>query len=570
MKQPYMSGSKRKKSRLRSFILLLIVLAAIAYLVMTRLPNNNHITPFYANLDKPVFYQGEAYEGGSALGAKGAMKLPLGLVSEWIDPAVIGEASTNSVILTTEQAVVRLQTDKASASRNLKEIPLASPMIRQGKEFYVPVSILKDLYGIEVREDAETGAVSLFKPGEKVRWGTFRGKEGGELRSGSSVRSPITGSLADGEHLMIWGEQNGWYKVQLPGGRAGYVKTSLVTEEKGEEIPSFQPPAAKPRWKPEGKLNMTWEHVVTATPKTASIPEMPGLNVVSPTWFHLADEKGSIKNQADPAYIKWAHSRNYQIWALFDNSFEPNMTGKALGSYETRLNMISQLLSFTKQYNLQGINIDFENMNKSDGPHLVQFVREMAPLLHEQGLVLSIDVTAKSGSDAWSRVYNRPALAAAVDYMMLMAYDEHWASSPKSGSVASLPWVERSLKQILDEDKVPPSKLVLGIPFYTRIWTEEQKDEGIKVSSKAVFMEKPRKIIQEKGLTPQFREDTGQNYVEYKEDGKLNRIWLEDETSVKARLEIVSKYKLAGVASWRRGFEEPAIWQVIADALQSK
>ncbi|MFE4574055.1 glycosyl hydrolase family 18 protein [Paenibacillus chitinolyticus] len=567
MKQPYMHGSKRKKSRFRSFILLLIVLAAIAYLVMNRLPNNNHITPFYGKLDKPVFYQGEAYES-SALGSQEAMKLPLGLITKWIDPAVRSEASGNSVILTTEQAVVRLQADKASASRNLKEIPLVSPMTKQGKEFYVPVSVLKELYGIQVREDAVTGAVSLFNPGEKIRWGTFRGKEGGELRSGSSIRDPITGSLLDGERVMIWGEQNGWYKVQQTGGRAGFVKASHVTGEKGEEIPEFQPPAAKPRWKPQGKLNMTWEHVVTATPKTASIPEMPGLNVVSPTWFHLADEKGTIKNQADSDYIKWAHGRNYQIWALFDNSFEPKMTGKALESYETRLNMINQLLSFTKQYNLQGINIDFENMNKSDGPNLVQFVREMAPLLHERGLILSIDVTAKSGSDAWSRVYDRPALSAAVDYMMLMAYDEHWASSPKSGSVASLPWVERSLKQILDEDKVPPSKLVLGIPFYTRIWTEEQKDDGTKVSSKAVFMEKPRKIIQEKGLTPEFHEDTGQNYVEYKEDEKLNRIWLEDETSVKARLEIVNKYKLAGVASWRRGFEEPAIWKVMADALQ--
>ncbi len=567
MKQPYMRGSKRKKSRFRSFILLLIVLAAIAYLVMNRLPNNNRITPSYAKLDKPVFYQGEAYES-SALGSKEAMKLPLGLIAEWIDPAVRSEASGNSVILTTEQAVVRLQADKATASRNLKEIPLVSPMTKQEKEFYVPVSVLKELYGIQLREDEVTGAVSLFNPGEKIRWGTFRGKEGGELRSGSSIRNPITGSLGDGERVMIWGEQNGWYKVQQTGGLAGFVKASLVTEEKGEAIPEFQPPAAKPRWKPQGKLNMTWEHVVTATPKTASIPEMPGLNVVSPTWFHLADEKGTIKNQADPDYIKWAQGRNYQIWALFDNSFEPKMTGKALESYETRLNMINQLLSFAKQYNLQGINIDFENMNKSDGPNLVQFVREMAPLLHERGLILSIDVTAKSGSDAWSRVYDRPALAAAVDYMMLMAYDEHWASSPKSGSVASLPWVERSLKQILDEDKIPPSKLVLGIPFYTRIWTEEQKDDGTKVSSKAVFMEKPRKIIQEKGLTPEFREDTGQNYVEYKEDGKLNRIWLEDETSVKARLDIVSKYKLAGIASWRRGFEEPAIWKVIADALE--
>ncbi|MCK9907282.1 glycosyl hydrolase family 18 protein, partial [Frankia sp. Cpl3] len=80
------------------------------------------------------------------------------------------------------------------------------------------------------------------------------------------------------------------------------------------------------------------------------------------------------------------------------------------------------------------------------------------------------DVTIKSSSDRWSRFYDRAALAKVVDYMMVMTYDEYWASSPVAGSVASLPWVEKGLQGVLEE--VPNEKLILGVPFYTRLWKE--------------------------------------------------------------------------------------------------
>jgi spore germination protein YaaH len=233
--------------------------------------------------------------------------------------------------------------------------------------------------------------------------------------------------------------------------------------------------------------------------------------------------------------------------------------------------MIKQLLAFAKLYRLQGINIDFENVYLKDKANLTQFVREMVPLMHEQGLVVSIDVTVKSTSENWSMFYDRRSLAETVDYMMVMTYDEHWASSPKAGSVASLPWVERSIVQIMKEDGVPASKLVLGVPYYTRIWTEQTKDGQTTVTSKAVSMETVNGIIKEKGLKPVFSSETGQNYVEYDDGpGKVSKIWIEDETSMKARIELVKKYDLAGVASWRRGFETSNIWNVISETLEKR
>jgi spore germination protein YaaH len=349
------------------------------------------------------------------------------------------------------------------------------------------------------------------------------------------------------------------------------VSKSDVVLDHEESIPELEATAPFTPWKPiGGKLNITWEQVTKKNPDTSKIADLPGVNVISPTWFSLADGDGNVSNIADPAYVKWAQSRNYQIWALFSNGFEPKRTSEALSTYDRRMNTIKQLIGFAQIYKLNGFNIDFENVYTKDKENLVQFVREMTPLLHEQGLVVSIDVTPKSSSEMWSVFYDRPALAKVVDYMMLMAYDEHWASSPEAGSVASLPWVEKSLTRLLEEDHIAPSKLVLGVPFYTRLWTEEVQDGKTTVTSKALGMESAQAILKEKKLTPAYNAETGQNYVEYKEGTKLMRIWLEDETSVKARFELVKKYNLAGVASWRRGFETPDIWTTIVSSLEKR
>ncbi|WP_049869492.1 glycosyl hydrolase family 18 protein [Paenibacillus sp. D9] len=317
------------------------------------------------------------------------------------------------------------------------------------------------------------------------------------------------------------------------------------------------------------KVNMTWEAVYGKSPDPERLPELDGVNVVSPTWFELANGAGDISSKADLDYVRWAKERSLQIWAMFSNGFEPIRTSKALSTKKSREHMIKQLLQYAESYDLQGINFDFENVKTEDGKNFVQFIKEAAPLLHERNLVVSVDVTPKSDSEYWSLFLDRPALVPYVDFMMLMAYDEHWASSPKSGSVSSLPWVRRSVEGLLDEDGIPPSKIVLSMPLYTRIWTETPKSSGgSKVTSKALGMKKAAELVAARKLTPAYDRKTGQNYVEYREDGQLKRIWLEDSTSIKARVAIAKEYGLAGVATWSRSFMDSGIWNVIKKELE--
>jgi spore germination protein YaaH len=408
--------------------------------------------------------------------------------------------------------------------------------------------------------------------GETVQWGkAAEAEEPVPMRSEPTIKAPIVADLAPGEQVMIWSDTDEWYRVQRQNGTMGYAKKKEIRLDRIETVPlSAEPPPFVP-WKPlGGKINMTWEHVVTRNPDPSKIGPMPGLNVISPTWFSIIDGEGNLKNLADASYVKWAHSRGYQVWALFSNGFDADVTTAALATYDKRMKMIRQLLAYAQMYQLDGINIDFEYVYLKDKDRLTQFVREMTPMFHEQGLVVSIDVTFKSTSEMWSMFYDRKALAEVVDYMMVMAYDEHPAASPVSGSVSSLPWVEKGIVRILQEDQVPPSKLVLGIPYYTRIWTEQTVNGKKEVSSRAVFMETAQQQLSERGVKPQYDPETGQNYAEYTEGGKRIRVWLEDETSLAARLEIVKKYDLAGIASWRRGYETPNIWEFIENHMNKR
>ena len=577
-------GRKRRKTRLWPWGLLLVFLAGLALGTygafvkwLESLPSTERVAPDFGGNPKPVFLATSEMLELPAAGSGDSLMLPLETIQSQIDPFAYWEQESDSLIITTADKVIRFKTDQLTAWMNEQPFELSFPVQREEGRVYVPVQALLDFYPIELRESEETGAVFLLKDGDVIRWASVAKlpddaeEKTVAMRAQASIKAPIAADLEPGRRLMIIEDHGDWFEVQLENGWIGFVPKSAVRLEEPEVIRHSPRPKPFVPWKPTGgKINLTWEQVTSRNPDTSAIGEMPGLNVISPTWFYLADDQGRIGNRADKSYVNWAHGRGYQVWALFSNDFDPDRTKKALSNYETRMYMIKQIIGFAEAYDLDGINIDFENVYLEDKDKMTQFVREMTPLLHEQGLVVSIDVTVRGGSPMWSLFLDREALGQTVDYMIVMTYDEHWASSPKAGSVASLPWTEKGIVDIMREDKVPASKLVLGIPYYTREWTETVVNGQVKVTSRAFGMTTAGNIIRERNLTPVFDESAGQDYVEYKADGATKKIWLENAKSIRARVEIVRKYDLAGVASWRRGFETPDIWTAIKETLEKR
>jgi len=317
----------------------------------------------------------------------------------------------------------------------------------------------------------------------------------------------------------------------------------------------------------ETKINLTWHYIWNSSPDMSNVKKIDGLNVVSPTWFTLANANGDLEDRGSVSYSSWAHRNGYKVWALVDNQFNSELTTKLLGNPSARTRFINNLISCSKKYKLDGINIDFENMYIKDKNAFTQFMKELSKQTEANGLVLSVDVSIIAVNSNWSESFDRAALSKVVDYVALMAYDQHWGGSPVSGSVAQLTWVEQSLMRVLQE--VPKEKLLLGVPFYTRIWEEEYVNGNSKpvVTSRAISMDEAERIIVENKAAKTWDSISGQYYVTYKIGNSTYKMWVEDEKSIKLKAELVNKYRLAGIASWKYGLEKNEVWDTIAKTI---
>ncbi|MHB1454034.1 MAG: glycosyl hydrolase family 18 protein [Saccharofermentanales bacterium] len=483
-----------------------------------------------------------------------------------IDSTLFYEPETSRVILTTDDKIIAMRTDLLTTYVNYKPVAIDVPIYIDNETPYISVDFLTPVYDLSV-ERYDNGVFNVSDGRRPVL--VVEAIRHSYLREAPRFRSSRISELAAGEMLYVYEEVDGWYRVRSGSGIIAYVDKREVKLDRIIEA-KVDVDTSTPPWQPVGgKINLTWDYMSRARQDMSGYTAMPGLNVISPTWFHVDDEEGGIKSFGSNAYVEWAHGQGLQVWALLDNSFDPDITRAVIRDYDKRYKVISQILILAELLDIDGINIDFEDVYYEDSGYLTQFVRELTIMLHEQDLTVSMDVTVRSTNPNWSMVFDRPALAEVLDYMAVMTYDEHWSSSPEAGSVASLPWVRTSLERILEQ--IPPQKLLLGVPFYTRLWEEIPQDDGsVKVSSKAYSMNGIRKILEENGAAAVFDVATGQHYATYTKDGNVYKTWLEDGTSMRQRIGILREYGLAGVASWRRGFEDVAIWNIIKDELESR
>lgn len=513
----------------------------------------------YFSGKNPILFEGK--QQGNAIIDGNSVYVPLTFMQDKIDEGITFDEKSNSIIITTADKVVQMPSESLTYYVNEKAVQLHfSPIKDEEGELYLALEPVIELFPIQYSILPESSGVWIQKDGEELVHAKITDedvhKEKLRLRNDATLRSPYTAEIKGDEEVYVEAEKEDYYLVRKKDGTAGYVHKKLVNKEKTEQITITREQKIAALPKIEGPIQLTWEAVYTKNPKTDSIPQMPGVNVVSPTWFELANEGGEIKNLGSLDYVNWAKSKGYQVWGLFSNAFDPDLTYKAFKDFETRQKMIRELLHYSQIYHLDGINLDIENVNPEHGPLVTQFVREATPYFHEAGLIVSMDITFMASGN-WSAFYEREKLASIVDYLAVMAYDEHWGSSPVAGSVASLPWVENNLQDLLE--LVPNEKLILGVPLYTRLWSV--KDSG-EVSSTALTMDEVKEWLDTNKLTPTYDEASGQNYAELyaTEEQTTYKIWLEDELSLKKRVELAMKYELAGVASWSRYFADETAW----------
>lgn len=484
-------------------------------------------------------------------------------IYNFFDNTIIYDEKYNQVVTTSSTKIASLPIDSKQIQVNSSNTTIKAGAIILDEVAYVPISELDEVYNIKTTYVESEDLVYIDSLDREQQTATL--KKDSSIKYKPTIISATLAKAKQGDTLTIANRSdypvpNGWTRVRTENGTLGYIQTGKLNEfktirEKAEE-----------KAKIEGPISLAWDYYseyVSAPTRTGKIT---GVNVVSPSFFYMT--KYSTTNVYENvgnegiAYVNWAHENGYQVWPMFTNS-NMSETSKMLSDYKSRENVINQIIKYIKQYNLDGINIDFEGMYEADKDNFSRLLIEIRPRLNEIGAVLSVDVTAPDGAPEWSLCYDRYTIGKVADYVMFMAYDQYGVSATKAGTTAGHNWVEANVKKFLGQEEVKAEKIILGIPFYTRVW----KEINGNVISSVVNIGNVNNLIPS-NATKTWDEDLQQYYVEYKKGGATYKIWVEDEKSIEAKLDLVSKYNLGGAAYWEYDRATNSIWNLIESKIK--
>jgi spore germination protein YaaH len=483
-------------------------------------------------------------------------------IEYFVDNDIFYDDSEETLIITDKEKVLRYKLDDTTASINNKEFFITNVIKKFNEKIYIPIDIILKNYSIDISYFEETNAVVLDYGDILYLKGEIIGEDA-VIRSNLDIKSPIVAKdINAGTILNVYAEYESWYKVRTIDGIPGFIEKKYLKINYTKDLFKVEK-SIEEDTQDIGReiINLTWDYTYRKIQNAEGIDEIPGINIISPTWFSIIDNNGNILDKGNIEYVKKYNELGYEIWPLINNNFDPDLTHELLSKSSIREKLIVDILNLYGEYGFQGINIDFENVHLKTKDFLTQFLRELYPVFKEAGMSVSMDVTGMSTSENWSLCFDRKRLSEAVDYMILMAYDQHWASSPIAGSVAEYPWVEKSILGVLEY--IPNDKLILGVPFYTRLWIEK---DG-KLSSQALSMETANKFILENNINLIWDNNSLQYYGEIEKDNIIYKIWLEDAKSLDKKASLIHKYELAGIASWRKGFETANVWDSLDRAL---
>lgn len=471
------------------------------------------------------------------------------------------DEETKGILLTTSGGVQTLLPGDAAVAKT----PGGQPAVQQESDgtVYISLDVVKEYTDLDYAYYSDPNRVVIRNEWDGVEQATVQ-SDTAQVRQKGGIKSLILADVQKGDTLLYLENLDNWCKVMTADGYTGYIQTEDISEPEAIEARTAKKDSYE-RITRDHKINLVW-HQSTSTESNDAMAEMTaemtGVNVISPTWFSVTDETGTISSLASADYVKLAHEAGREVWGLIDNFNEAFDETTDLAYASVRSRIIEQLLAEAASCGMDGINVDFENLKEVGIPHYLQFLRELTSAAHAQNLVVSVDTPVPQ---AYTMYYQRGEQARFVDYMIVMAYDEHFAGSEEAGSVSSLPFVQQAVEEMTRV--MPADQVICGIPFYTRVWTEKFGQSAI--TSEVLGMDGAKNYAKENQMTETWDASLGQNVATVETSDARYTIWMEDEQSMEEKLKVIQSADLAGVAEWKLGFECADVWSLISEYIET-
>ena len=471
------------------------------------------------------------------------------------------DEETKGILLTTSGGVQTLLPGDAAVAKT----PGGQPAVQQESDgtVYISLDVVKEYTDLDYAYYSDPNRVVIRNEWDGVEQATVQ-SDTAQVRQKGGIKSLILADVQKGDTLLYLENLDNWCKVMTADGYTGYIQTEDISEPEAIEARTAKKDSYE-RITRDHKINLVW-HQSTSTESNDAMAEMTaemtGVNVISPTWFSVTDVTSTISSLASADYVKLAHEAGREVWGLIDNFNEAFDETTDLAYASVRSRIIEQLLAEAASCGMDGINVDFENLKEAGIPHYLQFLRELTSAAHAQNLVVSVDTPVPQ---AYTMYYQRGEQARFVDYMIVMAYDEHFAGSEEAGSVSSLPFVQQAVEEMTRV--MPADQVICGIPFYTRVWTEKFGQSAI--TSEVLGMDGAKNYAKENQMTETWDASLGQNVATVETSDARYTIWMEDEQSMEEKLKVIQSADLAGVAEWKLGFECADVWSLISEYIET-
>lgn len=568
--------------------LIVIIVAIIGGSVLLRKysPSKEHkdLTSYYnitADNQVAIVLNNELTSSYATL-IDGHIYVDYNFVHDTLNSRFYWDHNENILLYATSRDLISAEADSNKYLITKSSVDYGRPVVKANSDSaYIDLDFVKEYTDLTYEYIKDPNRIVITN-----QWGdydTASVKKNTAVRVKGGIKSPILKDITEASDVTVIEQGDKWSKILTDDGIIGYVQNKRMSDISTKTHTSDFTPDTFAHITKDFNICMAWHQVTNYSANTniaSVLSSTKGVNVISPTWFYLNDNNGNLANLASLDYVNYCHSQGVEVWALVSNLENKDAdSAEVLTHTSKRQNLVNQIVSMAIQYNLDGINLDFESLNQSKvGDAYIEFVRELSIKCANNGIVLSVDNYVPTSYTAF---YNRAEQANFADYVVIMGYDEHYAGSD-AGSVSSIGWVKQGVADTLAE--VPANQVILGMPFYTRVWqltknttsskdsTDSEDNNDTKdndntsdydVSSKIYGMRAADALLADNGVTKTWDKESGQNYAEFTSGDSTFKVWLEDASSTEERLKVMQDNKLAGASFWKLGFETSDVWNTI-------